>query len=120
MGKVFRLDDGDAPVQERPTPAAARPAAPRSAETPGGLAQINQQLTPLMAAGIVAVLLVLVAGLWFAFGRGPAGANTPMMDTTSESTGGISPDSQHQNGMDTGTGSGRPTASNGMDTGTGR
>src|SRR5437879_4930644 len=85
----------------------------------GALAGI--QRTPALAAGIAAALLVLVVGLWLAFGRGNSAASTPMMDTTSESNMGITPDSQRANGMDTGTGSGKPAAlNNGMSTGTGR
>jgi len=101
----------------------ARPASPEPKPALTEISIAGRTLTPAMLAGLAAALLVLVVGLWLAFGRGnSAAATTPMMDTSSESNYGIAaPASQKANGMDTGTGSGKPAAlNNGMNPGTGR
>jgi hypothetical protein len=93
-------------------PAAEKPGAPAA----GALGA--RQVTPRMALGILAALLVIVAGLWFSFGRVSREAATPLLDTSTDSS--IGPDTTKANGMDTSTDSGTPAANNGMDTSTGR
>lgn len=114
MGTVVKLSGKGGPDKESKAPAPKRSSAPSA----GGLAAI--EVTPLMAAGMVAALLVVVVGLWFAFRQVTQGAAaTPLMDTGTETS--TSPAWTKANGMETSTDSAGPaTTNNGMDTGTGR
>jgi len=118
MGTVIKLG-GNGGADRDPRSQPNRPE-PKPALTELSIA--GRSLTPAMLAGLAVALVVLVAGLWFAFGRGNSAANTPMLDTSSESNYGLTaPDAQKANGMDTGTGTGKPAGlNNGMNTGTGR
>jgi hypothetical protein len=117
MGIVVKLSGSGGADREPKRP---EPRSPGTALTELSIA--GRTLTPPMLAGLAVALVALVVGLWLAFGRGNPAASTPMLDTSSESNYGITaPDSQKANGMDTGTGSGKPAAlNNGMNTGTGR